>query len=149
MYNLKGKKTKEKKGMRHLNQRGKSAALPGSSLCQTRIPLKRVIAISISIDSHGRECSLGDFYSLTDHGNRKILLMLKLHTASFSFGPLFLVTQLRAVCWCFLVIPKLSVLCRKWPLLISMFQNRGHAMDRYPPSAHRHWFGTNGLIHTS
>lgn len=82
--------------MRHLNQRGKSAVLPGSSLCQRRIPLKRVIAISISIDSHGREHSLGDFYSLTDHGNRKILLMLQLHTPSFSFGPLFLVTQLRA-----------------------------------------------------
>lgn len=136
---VRGEKNKVKKqGMRHLNQRGKSAVLPGSSLCQRRILLKRVIAISISIDSHGRECSLGDFYSLTDHGNRKILLMLKLHTPSFSFGPLFLVTQLRAVCWCLLVIPKLPFLCRKWPLLITMFQNWGHTMDRYPPSIHGH-----------
>lgn len=57
-----------------------------------------VIAISISIDSHGRECSSGDFYSLTDHGNRKMLLMFKLHTPLFSFGCLFLVLQLQAVC---------------------------------------------------
>lgn len=97
MYSLRGK-AENKKGMRHLNQRGKRAVLPGSSLCQRRIPLKRVIAISISIDSHGRECSLGDFYSLTDHGNRKMLLMLKLHTSLFSFGPLFPVPQLQAVC---------------------------------------------------
>lgn len=33
---------------------------------------------------------LGDFYSPTDHGNWKTLLVLRLHSPSFSFGPLFL-----------------------------------------------------------
>lgn len=40
----------------------------------------------------------GDFCSLTDHGNRKMLLMLKLHSPLLSFDPLFLVPQLWAVC---------------------------------------------------
>lgn len=114
--------------------------LPGSCLCQKRIPLKHVIAISISIDSHGRECSLGDFYSLTDHGNRKILLMFKLHTPSFCFDPLFHSSGQRADTS---IIAKLSFLCRKRLLPITMFQDWGHIRDRYPLSDDVHWFETD------
>lgn len=48
---------------------------------------------------------MGDFYSLTEDGNRNILLTLRLHPPSFSSAPLFPVTQLRALCSRLLAIP--------------------------------------------